>query len=425
MNISFPKAVLILGLLFSFNSAILSANKTDSIKAVISRLSEAINNSDTAAIKTDLSLDFSIHTSSWPSSGWYLNKILDSKIIRSAEYLAVRSIGGDTILVDVLFERKDGKKEDGIIGFDSQNKILFIDYFDRLYSPGRFAKSNLKEVIPFSLKNGNIILSLKLNNYNTPLQFIFDTGADGMAIRKSLSDSIGLTIYRQQQTNVVGASLQVSISSGNDVHLNDSLSLKNQSIAIFEQIEDGVDGIIGLNLCKEYIVHVDFDTQLLYLYSFGDYDFAQNGETMDITIPDGIILVPCTINIVGKKEVSGHFIFDTGANYHVIAFEQFVRKNRLLLSGFKSEEQASTVSMGISTPVFKGKTAIFRVGKNIERFDMPITLQASGGQSNNNKNVPDGSLGIQLLNQFNFTIDTLRKKIHLVPNQKGELKGEE
>lgn len=425
MNISFPKAVLILGLLFSFNSAILSANKTDSIKAVISRLSEAINNSDTAAIKTDLSLDFSIHTSSWPSSGWYLNKILDSKIIRSAKYLAVRSIDGDTILVDVLFERKDGKKEDGIIGFDSQNKILFIDYFDRLYSPGRFAKSNLKEVIPFSLKNGNIILSLKLNNYNTPLQFIFDTGADGMAIRKSLSDSIGLTIYRQQQTNVVGASLQVSISSGNDVHLNDSLSLKNQSIAIFEQIEDGVDGIIGLNLCKEYIVHVDFDTQLLYLYSFGDYDFAQNGETMDITIPDGIILVPCTINIVGKKEVSGHFIFDTGANYHVIAFEQFVRKNRLLLSGFKSEEQASTVSMGISTPVFKGKTAIFRVGKNIERFDMPITLQASGGQSNNNKNVPDGSLGIQLLNQFNFTIDTLRKKIHLVPNQKEELEGEE
>lgn len=419
-NILNKKIILFLILFFAVNLFMLSSNREDSIKAVISRLSEALNSSDIDKIKPDLNSDFSIHIATWPASGWYLSRILNSKMIESVEYLSVNSILEDTTLVNASFKSKDGKQKEAILAFDSQNKILFVDYFDQLYSSGRFAKSVLKDMIPFSIKDGSIILSLKLNSDTVPRQFLFDTGANGMAIRRSLADSIELSISKKQQTSVVGASLEVSISSGNEIHLNDSLSLRNQNIAIFEQIGHGVDGIIGLNLCGEYIVNVNFDTQQLYLYSFGDYDFAQEGEILDIIIPEGIMLVPCAVNIVGKKEVSGHFVFDTGANYHAIAFEQFVRKNRLLLSGFKSEEQASTVSLGVSTPVFKGKASEFRIGEKIHQFDMPITLQASGGQSNNDKNAPDGSIGIQLLDQFNFTIDMLRKKIHLNPNKKGE-----
>lgn len=419
-NILNKKIILLLALFFAVNLSMISSNREDSIKAVVNRLSEALSNSDMDKVKADLNSDFSIHIATWPASGWYLSQILNSKTIESVEYISINSISEDAAFVNALFKNKNGKSEKAILAFDSQNKILFVDYFDQLYSSGRFSKSVLKDIIPFTIEDGSIILSLKLNNDDVLRRFLFDTGANGMAIGRSLADSIGLSISRKQQTSVVGARLEVSISSGNEIHLNDSLSLKKQNIAIFEQIGHGVDGIIGLNLCGEYIVNVNFDTQQLYLYSFGDYDFGQDGEVLDIIIPEGVILVPCAINIVGKKEVSGHFVFDTGANYHAIAFEQFVRKNRLLLSGFKSEEQASTVSLGVSTPVFKGKASEFRIGEKIHQFDMPITLQASGGQSSNDKNAPDGSVGIQLLDQFNFTIDMLRKKIHLIPYKKHE-----
>lgn len=50
--------------------------------------------------------------------------------------------------------------------------------------------------------------------------------------------------------------------------------------------------------------------------------------------------------------------------------------------------------------------------------NVPVTLQAStGGDSSNHTDV-DGSIGIQFFSDFNFTIDLLRKVVHLSPRKK-------
>ncbi|MDR0688195.1 MAG: retroviral-like aspartic protease family protein [Prevotellaceae bacterium] len=274
-------------------------------------------------------------------------------------------------------------------------------------------------VIPFELWDGHIVVSLRLNGSATALRFLFDTGADGMAIRAALADSVGLTVTHRQSADVVGGSVQIAVSAANTVRLTDSFSLKSQSIALFPTVRHGLDGVIGLNLAASHAVSVDFDEKQIRLSPFGAP--RRNGKATAIPIADGhkLVMLQGTLNIVGKKEVAGSFIFDTGANYHLIAFSRFVRKNRLLLTGFQPEGQASTVSMGRATPVFYGKARSFRLAPDLAFADMPVTLQASTGtgSADSTRYTPDGSVGIKLIQNFNFTVDLQQRELRLYPRK--------
>lgn len=419
MKYSIFRIIVVLFCLLQITNDSQAQTKTDSLKTFFDKLNAMFETSDIKIILEDLNPNFSASISSYPASELYLQKIIESKKIESVKFNSVQTTGADTILVDVSFVNTDGTKVKGVVAFDKNNKLLFVDYFDRFFigSGSRYDKSKKKAEIPFYRKDGSIMLPIKLNNSTKILHFILDTGANGMAIRKSLGDSLNLEITHTNNVSVVGGGMQVPVSRGNTVCFSDSFSLQNQNIALFEGLGTRMDGIIGLNLAKEYILNLDFDKQILSLFSFGEYAFDKDGETLDITLPSGIVMVPATLNIVGKKEVSGSFVFDTGAHYHAIGFEAFVRKNRLLLSGFKSENQGTTQSLGIVTPVFNGKCYSFRFGKNIKLQNIPITLQASSGRKIADDE-PDGSIGIDLLGQFNITIDLLRKLIHLSPNSK-------
>lgn len=394
--------------------------KTDSLQLFFSNLNRAFESSDVRLIVDDLNDNLSVGIASYPSSGWYLEKIITSGEIKSVQYESIKSQTSDTTLVNAKFNTVDGKSVKSVLAFDSKNKLLFADYFDSFYVPSRYAQSEKRAEIPFILRNNSIILPLKLNDSSQTLYFLMDTGADGMAIRKSLGDSLSLAISRTNDAIVVGGNLKVDISAGNSVHLSDDFSLENQSIALFENMGDMHDGIIGLNLAKEYIVTLNYDTKLLSLFTFGDYLFENEGETIQITVPKGLVMIPGLLNIAGNDDVEGNFILDTGAHYHLICFEKFVRKNKLLLSGFKSEGQSSTESMGVSSPVFLGKAFSFEFGNSIALHNMPITLQASTGRDNTFNQDVDGSIGNDLIGQFNITIDLLRKLIHLKPNSRIE-----
>jgi hypothetical protein len=275
-------------------------------------------------------------------------------------------------------------------------------------------QQSLSAVLPFVLNEKGVTLTIKLNDSTLPLTFLLDTGADGMAIRKTLADSLQLKTGYSQDAYIVGGKKKIDISTGNTVHLSDTLSLTGQNIAIFDDIS-GMDGIIGMNLLKKYITRFDFDKQELQLFQPGHFPLSPEIlATIPVNMHRNLILIGGELDLTGKKSVKGNFLLDTGAHYHLIAFSRFVRKNRLLLSGFKPEGMASTVSMGHATPVYHGTANRFAIDDEIFLESMPVTLQASSGTAENEGEfVPDGSIGILFFKHYNFTIDLQAKVLHL------------
>lgn len=390
----------------------------DSIKLNVAKFSTALKNKNMELATQCLAPNFSLTVDTWPTTKKYIERILELQGIESVELTDKEpEKQGDAILLQVNFHLQNKKVEVSRIGFDSLYRILFVDYFDRLYGVSRYRKSILAGIIPFEQQhNEYIIVKIRLNENDRILSFLLDTGANGMAIKKELADSLGLKISHAQSTSVVGGEMEVNISQGNTVHLSDTLFLKNQNIAIFDSV-GSADGIIGINLLRSYITSVDFDKQQIELYTFGKHEYQDKGFSFPISNPTGLILVPSSLNLTGKKVIEGRFIIDTGASYHLILFSKFVRQNRLLLSGFKPDGQATTVSMGHVTPVFFGKANEFKVGNQVVQKEMPISLQASSENGDTGSSMPDGSIGINFFSKYNFTIDMLRKELHLVPRK--------
>ncbi|HTM97406.1 MAG TPA: retropepsin-like aspartic protease [Pedobacter sp.] len=300
--------------------------------------------------------------------------------------------------------------------YTKANKIVYIDLFDQLYGMNRYQPSKLRAKIPFEVIDNAIVLTLKLNNSPRPLKFLFDTGADGMAISEALADTLGLKATRKQNASVVGGSMQISISEKNDVHL-DTFVLKNQSIALFKDLHKGTDGLIGNTMTKQYITKVDFDKKELSLYDFGTYTYETAGKSVPITTPNGLFIIPGTVAVTENQANVGEFVFDTGASYSLICFRPFVKQHKLLVSGFKSDYHGTTTSMGMSTPTYSGKAKSFTFANMPSVTDFPVTLMAGGGQSETWNPGFDGSIGIRLISRYNFTINLQQKEIHLTPNK--------
>ncbi|WP_052496652.1 aspartyl protease family protein [Pedobacter lusitanus] len=273
----------------------------------------------------------------------------------------------------------------------------------------------LKVTVPVEVSNGAVILTLKLNGSGRPLRLLFDTGADGMAVSQGLADSLGLKVSRKQQTSVVGGNMEISVSEGNTVHLG-NFEVKNQSIAIFKELHGGTDGLIGNVITKRYITKVDYDKKELSLYEPEGYQYEEGGQTIPVTSPAGLFILPGSLNIMPGKAKNGSFVFDTGAAYSLICFRPFVKQNRLLVDGFKAIYNGSTTSMGVSTPTFTGRAFSFSFGKVMEAKNLLVTLMSGGGTSENWNPGFDGSVGARLISKYNFTINTRKMEIHLTPN---------
>jgi predicted aspartyl protease len=394
-----------------------SQTNRDSIKTVIETLEGGLTNKDQSLVQKTFADNISISTGMGASANDLLSVILQNIHFESVKLLpdTLYSEKGITY-AKVTFVIKPDKSQESIVAFNSENKILFIDYFDRLFGQSRYRKPSLVAVIPFTQDDKSIILSLRLNNNDRPLSFLLDTGADGMAIRKSLADSLGIKPDYEQRTNIVGGHTQVNISTGNTVHLTDSLSLTGQNMAIFDKIRHNLDGIIGMNLIKKYITKIDFDSQNISLYSFGAYDYSDNGTLIPIKMRRSLVVIPSELNLTGKEQLAANFLFDMGANYKLIVFSDFVQKNQLLQTGFQAESMGTTVSLGHSTPVYNGKAYELSVGDIISN-NIPVTLQVSGLNDRPQNNGIDGSIGVQFWSEYNLIIDLLRKEIYLTPRK--------
>ncbi|MGM9476554.1 aspartyl protease family protein [Pedobacter sp. GSP4] len=403
------KAILFLGVLFLSLQV-----RAQHAKGVIESMNQMFAQKSADPVMANLSGSFSIAAYTRPSTDRMLKTIIDRYACDSIQLKDEVKENGMIQLTVIPFNKGKAGKASNIYTDDAY-KLLYVDLFDQLYGMNRYKKSVMVAKIPFEVQDGSIILTVKVNASDRPLKLLFDTGADGMAITKTLADSVGIKASRQQNTSVVGGNMQISVSEGNTIKL-DTFVLKNQSFALFPEMHKGSDGIIGNSIAKSYITKVDFDKKELSLYSFGDYQYEDQGISVPVTLPAGLFIIPGEVSVTPGQTNTGEFVFDTGASYNLICFRPFVKKNKLLVSGFKPEYNGTTTSMGMSTPTYSGRAAAFSFAKMPKLSNFPITLMAGGGQSENWNPGFDGSIGIRTIGRYNFTINMQKKEIHFVPN---------
>lgn len=402
------KKVLMLSMLF-IGLGIKAQKST--ISEVLKTFEKSFQNKDYNSIKNLLAPQFNVGVGDSSSNEFYLNSIFNAfPVLDSIQTIKSVEMKNETyVLVDFCFRGKE-KKHSQIV-FNTENKILYVTFFDSLYKVDRNAVVKEVASIPFQIIENGIAVKIKLNNASREFLMLFDTGADGMALNPDSAYKAGVVVTKTKSASVVGGSQQVQYSADNTIYLGDQV-LKNQGLVIFPK--HGVyDGLFGANLLRNYITSVNFDTMTIDLYNFGNFNYWGKAKPLVFDYKSGLPVVKVNLTFEDKKTVEGSFTFDTGAGYDLIAYGPFNHKNNLEAS-LKTEYTSVNYSLGKQTKIVGG--AIPNVGINGNNFpNITVALQEYQ-EENKNWASADGSLGIDLIKRFNFTIDLLHKTMYLEPN---------
>lgn len=384
----------------------------NSVQKAIESFEKAFQNKSYSEIKSLLAPEFSVGAGDSSSNEFYLNSIFNAfPVLDSIETGKLVTIKNETfVLADFCFKGKE-KKPTQIV-FNSDNKILYVTFFDGLYRVDRNAQVKEVASIPFEIIENGIAIKIKLNKADREFLMLFDTGADGMALNPDSAYKAGVVVTKSKSASVVGGSQQVQYSADNTIYIGDQV-LKNQGLVIFPK--HGVyDGLFGANLLRNYITSVNFDTMTIDLYNFGNFNYWGKAKPLVFDYKSGLPVVKLNLTFEDKKTVEGNFTFDTGAGYDLIAYGPFNHKNNLEAS-LKTEYTSINYSLGKQTKIVGG--AIPNIAINGNNFpDVTVALQEYD-EANKNWAFADGSLGIDLIKRFNFTIDVLHKTVYLEPNK--------
>ncbi|MCD0472236.1 retropepsin-like aspartic protease [Flavobacterium sp. JAS] len=401
----------ILMLWISFTGLCANAQKS-TIPQVIKAFGKSFQNKDYNSLKNLLAPEFTVGVGDSSSNEFYLNGIFNAfPALDSLQVGKSTVVKNETrVAVDFCFKGKEKKASE--IVFNKENKILYVAFFDKLYRVDRNAAVQKVASIPFEMIENAIAIKIKLNKSDREFLMLFDTGADGMALNPDSAYKAGVVVTSNKSTSVVGGSQQVQYSANNTIYIGNQ-TIPNQGLVIFPK-SSVYDGLFGANLLRNYITKVNFDTHTIDLYNFGSYVYDGKAKPFVFDYKTGLPVVKLSLTFEDKKTVEGNFTFDTGAGYDLIAYGPFNHKNDLQKS-LKTEYVSTNHSLGKQTQIIGG--TIPNISINGNNFpDVTIALQEYQ-EDNKSWASADGSLGIDLIKRFNFTIDLLHKTMYLEPNK--------
>lgn len=277
------------------------------------------------------------------------------------------------------------------------------------------------ETIPFE-EHGLMYIKVKVNNYNAPLDFIFDTGASTAVLNTRVAEKLNISSDYQQSARGVNGTKVYDIATGQKVSLND-IKITDVNLVLVDLIKleektgRNIDGIIGFDILRRYITEFDFGKMEINLYSFKDriekintfkkLPFRFNGPPIPV--------VDLTFKMVDNTNVSGSFLFDSGASLTALFNTPFAKRKNLKNKIGKS---ITLISRGLneSSSNTYGSALELEIG-NFVFENFPIELAQSSKGVSGSRNF-DGILGAEIIHRFDMVLNYKTKTIYLKPNSK-------
>ncbi|MEP7279015.1 MAG: aspartyl protease family protein [Bacteroidota bacterium] len=282
-----------------------------------------------------------------------------------------------------------------------------------------FVQPAAKLLTTFSFRQfsgGVIIIRGRVNDYKDTLNFILDTGSGGISLDSQTVKQLKIPTQLSDKTiRGIAGIRRVSFAYNNTLHLPglqvDSLNFHINDYDILTSVYgEHIDGIIGYSFFIRYIVKIDYDSSLIYVYSKGSLKYPKGGYLLK---PLLVNLLIQTARINDNGERTARFYFDTGAGLCLLLSTDFVEDSSLI-SPKRKRVLTQVEGLGGKKQMVLTTVKNFRLGpyrfKRVPAYifedEFNVTSYPYLG----------GLIGNDLLRRFNVIINYEKRDVYITPN---------
>jgi hypothetical protein len=274
--------------------------------------------------------------------------------------------------------------------------------------------------IPFEGDARHIIVQATVNG-SRPLSFILDTGANVAIIRTAVAKELNLTLEGNVNVGGAGGGIQtgsfVRQATWSLAGLPDFKQPVTMALPFTElppAMGRTVDGIIGGEFIKQFVVEVDYQSRRLTLHSRGDFRYTGPGEAIPIDFVNVIHPVLRARVTVGAEPIERQFILDLGAGGALALHSPFVREQKLLEDGRPTIRAIGAAGAGGRVTGRLGRIQSLQIGRYVLKEPITMFSQDSAGAFANGQLA--GNIGAQVAMRFRLFLDYGRKQIIFEPS---------
>lgn len=299
----------------------------------------------------------------------------------------------------------------------------FLSVFVLFLSPALLYARQPSAVLPINYVDGLIFIELRLNEYDKPLHFMFDTGAGVTVIDTQVAFDIDLVVSDTLKIGTSSKSILTPFSYKNRIVIHDDVVLDGIEIGIMdlehlsEYLKINVDGIIGLDLMKNFIVETNADNKELRIYQPLNSSEIPMGVPFEIHgLESNHFGIPLTIQLNKNAEpIEMLFKIDTGAPNYLTFHNATVEKFDLVNA---SRKVKSRQGFGVDSTIvnnLRGKLyQAFLCSKNFKNITIVLEIDPLNRMV---ERPADGLVGQAILNRFNITYNIKEGIVYLNPRK--------
>jgi hypothetical protein len=265
-----------------------------------------------------------------------------------------------------------------------------------------------QDTIPFTLgENDKIYIKVRVNN-SEELNFMYDTGADACAIKKSiLGKTATITVDGKEENEGIGGSSMVETSSKNELHIGNTHKLA-QELIVLDYEHDLEDGIIGWPYFENKVVNINYGIKKMIIHDKLP-EIPKEYMKLKCKKINNLYFVQLTLIVKGKK-MKNWYELDTGSDGS-ISVSYLLRKKRNLYGNMIKIGESTSV--GSDNHTVKSDVVLLdelRIAK-YRFYRIPINLTTTESSIEHNDIV-----GNNFLKRFHVFLDFKNNTIYLKAN---------
>lgn len=264
-----------------------------------------------------------------------------------------------------------------------------------------------QDTIPFSIgENSKIYIRVRVN-HSGELNFMFDTGADVCAIKKSILDKAAVKVDGKEENMGVGGVSTVETSSANAVQIS-TIHKTGQKLVVLDYEHAFEDGIIGWTYFEDKVVNINYGIRKIIIHDKLP-EIPEEYMKLKCKKIDNLLFVRLTLVVKGKKR-NDWFELDTGSDGSLLISNLLGRKRRLFGKMIKI---GNSTSRGSDGNVIENDVVLLdelRI-KKYRFYRIPVDLATTESSVENND-----ILGNNFLKRFHVFLDFKQDVLYLKVN---------